>query len=562
MKPEMLLGIDSLILGGRTAVLAVDENLAVDPEEVLEVRATWLRIPILHVVDALSGDSLSPVEIVKCSNWRRDDNDHPGDFEPSAVVWSSASSPVTLTPHDCGTSSFTHHVDLWVHSPGYAWARIKIDFEVDEERTLALQPAAELAITLVNYEPPPKRKRRGVPALNPMLHLRGDLDPECRSIAEFEAVVRTLERQYPTGKEATIKEFQTLIDRLRENPQLEGEIGLEHRLGKVENPIVLTGLEAGEVTATVDLGDDWDDDRIILGWVSARLEAGQRTEVDLVVEPLPRFDPPVPLAGTFFLPPAWGEVKVSLTLQAMDLPGVEDYSIASLSLSEMEPVAGREGLYRWSAGKVIPGRYEAIIDPFNLQLLVRVPTEGSPDAHIEIGEPASVVVRVLEAESGTRASIKAVCWNCEQPDEIDGGAFDVAEYDEEIGGFPFVAPEGRVEISCWQGSTYVPHHQVHQVRAGDNEITVYLEKACGLILRVREGGERVSFEVIRNHFHLEGSDGELAVLDSGDRIDLPEPGSYRIRIDPIEGYEPVEPVTVEVPPGEFVRHVVELKKAR
>jgi len=172
VEPGHRLAISGLTLGGHAAVivedgprkvipdlwadppLLVDPGFAVDPARLLEVRARWFRPILLHVIDAEAGYPLSSVEIVKCirsPEAGKKDHLHPGDFEPKAVVVADASSPVRLDPSIKGYWSDRYEAVLWVRSPGYAWAVIEIDFHADEERTLALKPAAELSVTLENH---------------------------------------------------------------------------------------------------------------------------------------------------------------------------------------------------------------------------------------------------------------------------------------------------------------------------------------------------------------------------------------------------------------------------
>jgi hypothetical protein len=62
----------------------------------------------------------------------------------------------------------------------------------------------------------------------------------------------------------------------------------------------------------------------------------------------------------------------------------------------MEPDVKRPGLYLWSAGDVVPAKYEAEIFEFALKLLIDVGTEGQRDAEIRIAEPAEVAVIAVE----------------------------------------------------------------------------------------------------------------------------------------------------------------------
>ena len=576
MKANDHLGFTDLILGGRAAVVGEEMHYPVDSEEVLEVRASWLTSPLLHVVDASSGVPLSPLEVLIGSDWNRHDNPHPGELLRSAVkpsaasspltprILSGASSPVRLDPLEICYSPSSHdsaRVPLWVRSPGYAWIAARADLSVDKERTIALQPAAELSITLVN-RPQPTKGGKGQEG-GPKLRIRSS--PSSVEANENEAVeiIRKIEREKPGKDDAVLTDWRTHLYRLRENPQLEGRVLMEQNLGEIEGPIVITGLDAGQVTATVEVGDWWEDNRAILGWATVDLKAGRRSHAIVDLKPLPELDPPALLAGTLFLPPAWGKVLLSMTLKPMDIPGASADDSIRIDLSKMKPVPEKEGLYRWSAGLVVPGRFETEIDPFHLMQVIRVPVTGLLDAHIDIGEPIAVVVHVLEGDTGkpvVPGSSWNVSWHPEYPEEISGGSFEGAEYDKEIEGYRFVAPAGRVELGCHSDGPYWSQRQSYEINAEAAEITVHLERACGIIVLVQEDGRSLSFDSIKEQFHIDGYEGEVDLFLPNGRIDDLLPGDYVIRIDPIDGFEPIDPTPIHVPKSKFVEHVVTLER--
>lgn len=567
MPAGLRLEIDELILGGRPAFLDSTGPFAVEDGETLSLQARWPEAPILNVVDESTGIPLNGIELVFFSDWDRVDDVHPGSFAPSDRIRSSARSPLRLPAEECVSLEYGSFVVLWARAPGYAWDRIEIDFAEFGEYTLALKPAAELVITLVNHDPTAGSSSSRAPRLIPVLRVRTFRGPPGGSPVDLEELRRQLEAmpedQFPGGKEAEIAELIETLRQKRERPLLRGDLLLEQRLEPVEGSITITGLAPGPVSVSVEVGCWTMDDQIQLGWASTELEAGRRAQVTLVLEPLPEFEAPAPLSGTLFVPPSWGELDLTLFLDLVDLPEGVCGDALLLRLSEMQPVAGREGLSRWSAGEVTPGRYEICVYQFQYRQVIHVPSDGLLDAHLELGERAVVVVHLLEKETGLPVPMKTVHWNCLSPDGAAGGSTWFAELDEEIGGYRFLAPAGRVEIRS-RGDGYERYDQVHEIRPGENEITIYLKRSCGVVLSVREGGETVSFEVIERFIHIEQvSGGGLPIgrwwsLD-GVRFHLSNPGLYEIRIDPVEGYLPVEPVRVEVPAGEFVEHVVVLK---
>lgn len=561
MLPDRRLGVDDLKLGDRWARLVDDESIAVAEGEVVELRAVWPRTTILRVVDAEFHADLPDVEVVLCSSWRFDDNPHPGDYSPEDVLFAGAHSPIEINPGDDEFGMRSGRAVLWARSPGYTWGRVQIDFDLGGERVLTLEAAAELEVSILNLDQGPPTP--GAPVMQPVLrlrpHSRAEADPQPSLGGTEGTSVAVLAEEAGLDQE----ELEALLRRAREEPPLRGRPLLEE-LPEVDGPTLLTGLVPGEVSVSVEVGDWWEDTRLLLGWTTVVLEAGRRARVTLELEDLPVFEAPVPLAGTLFLPPAWGEAGLGFRLEPMDLPDVDYKDHIRIRRSSLEPVAGHEGLYRWSAGDVIPGRFEASFSELELQHVFHVPVGGLLNAHIEIGEPADVLVHILDGVTGEPIPLDNVNWTCERPTLLSGGSLGSAPPDEESGGFRFRAPAGRVQLHLWEDG-YEFCNELHEVRPGTNEITVHLVRSCGLAISAQEDGKPLPYDLIEDHIQIEEVDGQGRGRSWGyrgdtTRIGLTNPGLYEIRLEPLDGYQPVEPQHVQVPPGEFIEHVVVLHR--
>lgn len=559
MAPVEHFSIRELTLGGRPAFIERDTEFAAGPEQELVVRALWPRVAILHVLDWSSGEPLSQLHILRCSDRALDGTDHPGDLGVAEVVLSEASSPVELRPKDCGLSSSIHDVVLWIHAPGYSWAHIGIDYDQDTEWILRLKPAAELSITLVNQDRLLSATGRRGTGMHPVLRIRKSLeDAEHPTISQEELDGEYVEHPM-SDQSAFLNDPQLRF--LIENPQMSGPLVLERSLRGAKNPTVITGLSPGRVAVSVELGElHGEDPPTSVGWVPAQLEAGQRTHVTLVLKTLPEPSASAMLAGTLFLPPSWGEKDVLLFLERRG--HLNSSNFIRIPLSKMTAVAEREGLYRWSAGSVIPGRFLATLNPFPYEQMIDVPPEGMLEVNLEIGEPANVVVRFLDQESGAPVPIAASMWSCRRPDGSKGETAESANRDDEVGVSRFVAPAGEVSL-FGVNKEYWPHMDFHLIHPGDNEITVHLKKSyCGMKLEVEINGNSARYEAIGDYFHIWRDNREVPFECSEGKIILPEPGVYELHIDSIEGYERVESEQVRVLMGEFVKHIVVLKKTK
>ena len=101
----------------------------------------------------------------------------------------------------------------------------------------------------------------------------------------------------------------------------------------------------------------------------------------------------------------------------------------------------------------------------------------------------------------------------------------------------------------------------------DNVISIRIEKSCGLLVSVQEGDQAVPYDQIKGRIHINEFEGSgrartWSRAEGAMRIGVANPGLYVIRMDTLEGYEPTEPTLVQVPYGEWVRHVVALHRSR
>ncbi len=548
-----------LTAGDRITRIATTDSFVVDPASHVELRGYWLESSVLRIVDAETRTDLSGITVVYSTNWEPDRHTHPGYFSPKEVLFENAVSPLTISPEDCELGRWWRAIYVWARAPGFAWGRTYVSFKDADGRVLALVPEAELEITLLNYQPPPPPRLfarafpggQTVPELHPVLRVR-DLPPEFEGRAEpdldLEETLRIVESM-PEGD----------VDPLGGEPRVEGR-PLPRR------PTLVTGLAPGPVVVSAEIGGHRDEDRIVLAWKPVELEAGKRTSVTLELDGLPDLGTPVPFAGTLYLPEAWEERDVTLSLEPMDLPYNEWDGSVCVSLDEMEAVAERPGLYRWSAGEVLPGRYEATIWELELgeQYVFDVNDGGLFDAHIGVGEQVQVVVRIVDATTEEPADLEDLFWRCKRPGEATSSGERYAERDPDTGVFRFWAPVGRVHVSVMDDS-YAFYGKTLELQAGTNEITIPLEKLCGIVLSFRNCDQPLPFQFIQEDVEIVRVDGSGRVrsMSGGGRqfrVNTSNPGLYEIRIGPIDGYQLVPTERVQVPPGEFVDHVVALKR--
>jgi hypothetical protein len=232
---------------------------------------------------------------------------------------------------------------------------------------------------------------------------------------------------------------------------------------------------------------------------------------------------------------------------------------------KFEAVPDEPGLYRWSAGLVVPGKYVAKLYEFEYQQVIAVDPLGEKNAKIEIGEPADVSVEVLDAETGQPAEVD-VMWCCKFPEGVSGGSLDDAKWNPSSGRFEFRAPVGEIDLHA---GDFCYEDRIHPLRIhpGKNEHTLRLTRASGVRIRFFDGDLPVSSIPDEYEVTLKPAEGELTERSWGSRgkylyVAVPAPGLYDLTVKPIEGFEPVPPQRVQVKPKEFLEVTINLVRAK
>jgi hypothetical protein len=329
-------------------------------------------------------------------------------------------------------------------------------------------------------------------------------------------------------------------------------------------PILFEGLVPGRYVVQAEIGE-WFRGPLILGAAPVEVSAGARAAVRLELKDRPVPGSKVPLEGMLVFPGEWEDRRIAIDFEPMDRPQAKTGEGIRVELESMEPVAGRSGHYRWSAGVVVPGKYLATIREFELQVIVDVGPAGRKDAEIRIGAPTEIEVRVVDAETGAPADVERLWWNCRRPEESTGGSSHWAPRADGLGVFSFQAPAAEIELSAHAVGYEWNEEHVTARPIEKNVFTLKLKRSCGLIVTVREAEGALPYDLIDDAIDVRDNSGSDAVRGSSSdrnehRLTLDGPGTYKVTIGKLPGYQPVEPVTVEVPPGKFVNHEVMLRR--
>ena len=120
---------------------------------------------------------------------------------------------------------------------------------------------------------------------------------------------------------------------------------------------------------------------------------GERYVVEIALNPPPvTASAAVPLAGELIMDPVLAEQELVMQLYHQAERGQPRQQVEVLGQDNLEPVPGRPGHFRWSAGEVLPGRYLVWVGPLHHRQIIEVRAPGTTDARIELDPPAWVQV--------------------------------------------------------------------------------------------------------------------------------------------------------------------------
>lgn len=577
LTPEALegmeLGVARVVAGGREAYVDPEFRFQAPDDLVIEITAKWLGAVHLKVVAEETRADLARVTVVRSKDWRDRTLKHPGSYTDEEVLVEEGTSPIELPWPEANTKSPPRSEPLWVSAPGYAWGRIEIDFTSGGERLLVLERGGALEVALANYQAPGpdeaealiRVRERPQKEMEDALAALGETDK-----AALEKLVEDLSK-FPDGdipqvftRKALMKHFLTGKTTREEGP---GEPVAE-AAAEGGGPVLIESLKPGRYVLQAEIGERYRDP-IILGAAPVEIGAGVKTSVTLELKDRPSAGAKVPLEGTLLFPEEWEHRRISISFSPKDRPQVKPQGKGDagiqVKLDEMTPVRGKPGLYLWKAGTVVPGKYLATVAAFELQTVIDVGPGGRLDAEIKIGLPASVDVRVVDAETEQPAQVDRILWSCRRPEGITGGGLNSIRRGDEPGVFSFQAPAGEIDVSIHTPG-YEPCREKMTAKSSErNALTLKAKRSCGLLVKVREAEQELPYAIIDKAIKVRDEGGNDRVRGwsrdiTGRRLILPEPGTYKVTVEKLAGYQPVEPVTVEVPPGQFVEHVVALER--
>ncbi|MEE8466822.1 MAG: hypothetical protein V3T22_00105, partial [Planctomycetota bacterium] len=398
-----------------------------------------------------------------------------------------------------------------VHSPGFAWKAIHLDFSHGGEREIQLEAGGDVEIEVVG----------DVPERGAYLRLR-QLDA--------------------TG----------LV------PYVELDL-------REAGPMEISGLAPGAYRVTAGMGA-WYEQSQVLGEVGMEIKAGERAQVELQVE-LPLKPVQARLAGNVVVPTEWELSSFWLEAKLNGSAVILMERRRRISMQEMEELAGQPPMWSFDFGEIPTGPYALELsgrgELGRIEYSMRITLEpgGLGNVRFELPPPATVVVHLLDAATGQPAEVQSIHWGALGPSARYNSGLTNESPMEGAHHFEFAAPVGAIQVGSF-GSGYDTLGEELQIHSGRNEFTFKLDRECPLTITFLDGEAPVLLAErwYPKPEHLDG-EGKLLYTTSGTsgfKTGLSQPGRYVFEFPDFPDFEPIPSQTITVQRGEPTNHVIQL----
>lgn len=469
----------------------------------LELIADWPQDHLLRVVDAATGKDLREVTVLENTVRGSRRFVRPPLDDSARQILKGADSPLSFPVR-------THSSVLyWCHAPGHAWGRIILDDQSEGvEQVLSLPRTARLDVRVHN---PPVREQA-------FLRLRlGDA-----------------------------------LDRWR--------LAFEADCPEVGSPLTLDDLQPDSFRVSVEIGEA-SRDPLVLGQLHVDLQPDSQQTVELNLDDIPTIPNRAPLGGTLSLPLDWGPLEWSrldsrIVLEQRDLSAPLRDPLIRLEPDRMTVLDASLGLYGWTAGPMIPGRYRFSVRRFGVGGEFEHLPDGSASPHIAIPPPADVVIEVVEMPGGTPLPVNSVRWRWMETSDARQNATNIVALNPAASRIELRVPAGEVWFDALNrqlGRGENIDGRTVTVRPGRNVVRLEKKPVFALRIELREGDAliRYGFDSRASFESRSDSSGPKYFADDGTSLTYYFQSTGRFRITPgaPEEFWPPAPVEVEIGPG-------------
>lgn len=502
------LSLGEVELGERPTIFLAPEGqpIEIPLSGFLELDAQWPAATRLRVRARDTGAELNEVTLVH-GRGRTVIGTHPGHFGAESHLLKSVPSPIEL-PLVPG-ARMDEGVSYFARAPGYSWNRIHLACGDGRTHDLYLDPSGSLSVELSEFDP------------------------------------------------ITFPSFR--LWRLSPGGQWENSVLYERAL-EWEREFEIEGLPAGDFRATVDIGGIWN--RVSrLASEDVKIFPGLEASVSLQLAEGPQYDRAT-LAGTVIVPREWDLPGFRLHLRLTSDTVSERDGTRMQSGIELSAVEGRDDAWTFRFEKLVVGTWRVGVSPTMFATFVELPREGVQDCVIEVPKPAVANVRCIDRHTREDIEVESLQWRS-SPSYTNQRR--QAEPAGRPGRFTFRAPVGEVSLVA-RGEGIRHDVERFELLEGENELVLELRRAAGIVLALRAGGRPLEWpaDLDADAVHTENEDWgwyTYSVNDGKLTLYVSEPGSYRVEVETLEGYDPVPAFDVLVAPASFTEHEISLHPA-
>ena len=325
------------------------------------------------------------------------------------------------------------------------------------------------------------------------------------------------------------------------------------------------GLPVGTLTAQVELGERWwTNSRRVAGTSMVDVEAGRTAVVQVDVEPVPVVTP-VPFRGVVRIPRDYTARSYSM-IAVLDSPPLTADGGREMELS-LSPRSDATREWAFDAGLVEPGTYLVRVDPIRFATLVEVPPGGNVQTRIDVPPTATVLVRAVDAATAETLDPDRLTVFWRVTSQLRSGPGSRRRRAEETlpsrSAVRLTAPATRIDVDIeYDGYGY---RRVRlSLEPGENDdVEVQLRRVTALTVNLRDGDRIIPWPAGVRAWLMPLEGQRTRGITYGARrawFEDVELGRYRLVVDPLPDYAPLDPREVAVEAGPIGDVIFDLKR--
>jgi hypothetical protein len=474
-------------------------------------------------------------------------------------------SPLQIPPAFAGLAV----AGFLVRAQGHASATIALDFESGGSREVRLDTACELRLFV---DVPPGEPPLGLNLIE-LDRARAVLERQAEMSRSYaERLGRSLS---PYGR-SRLAAARTLSNPWTDAP---GQLDAWAAAAACAPPRWVRDLPGAEwqVFDRLDAGDwiavvvERGDRQLARAAAVVRLEPGTFVERRISVRPpIERPVRAVEVSGTIVLFPGWDADEATRRPAKLEFERAGGTDSLDAKLRERvieEFVDEGGGCFRWSAGELADGTWFARLPQYGSSRTFEVSGSEPIDVPLEVGPPCDVELTIRERTTEELADIGSLTfWT----GDGDGGSEPrSATRDEARRDFRFRAPLGTLHVHLdLFDQDYFVTERAFALSPGSSSLVFEVEKRATLRPRLTDGDTVVpwsdSYTLDARRPAGSGSGGLTGWIQSGRDFQyvLSPAGRYVVRAEGVPGFEPSDPIEVDLLAGKVVDVTIPLKRER